>query len=112
MAVPMTSQSGDRRRYYYWITAKDPETGKPYLIFGGSDENEARMKGLEMLPGIDFDLKRLPTRDIGAASRMIKGGRLEETHSLRDAGQRIGHEKTVARRRRKRFNVPNVDNIW
>ena len=107
-----TQGTSDRRRWYYWISARDPETGKPYLVFGGQSEDEARSKGMEMLPGVNFELKRFPTRDLDTASHMIKGGRLEETHSLKKAGERLGHEKTIARRRRKGFNVPSVDNIW
>jgi len=70
---------------YYWLVAKD-ETGKPYLVYGGATEEEARQKGLENLNGIDFEIKPLPTRDLSSASSMLRGNRLEQTHSLRKQG--------------------------
>jgi len=88
------------RRYYYWLTARD-ETGKPYLIYGGMTEDEARQKGLEMLGGTDFQIKRLPTRNLARASSLLKGGRLEQTHSLKEAGKRIGHNKSLKRLRHR-----------
>tara|TARA_Y100000310_G_scaffold166912_2_gene166628 strand:+ start:7029 stop:7328 length:300 start_codon:yes stop_codon:yes gene_type:complete len=88
------------KHYYYWITATD-STGKPYLIYGGMTEDEGRQKGLEMLGGVDFELKRLPTRNMQRASSMLKGGRLEKTHSLKEAGRRVGHNKSLKRIRRR-----------
>jgi len=90
-------------RGYWWIQATDPDTEKPYLIKGGPTEAEAREKGLESLSGIDFELTWLPTTNISAASRMIKGGKLEVTGSLRQAAQRIGHDKSLRRRNREDF---------
>ncbi len=88
-------------RYYYWISARD-ETGKRYLIFGSDkSEDDARQKGLEMLGGVDFVIRRLPTRDLSTASSMIRGKRLEKTHSLKLASKRIGHIKSVRRLREK-----------
>ena len=97
---------------YYWISARD-ETGKRYLIFGSDkDEDSARQKGLEMLGGVDFEIKRFPTRDLSRASSMMKGKRLEETHSLRDASKRLGHSKSVKRLRRKRQGTNRQDDGW
>lgn len=92
-------------RYYYWISACGDD-GKRYLIFGSDkSEGEARQKGLEMLGGVDFEVKRLPTRDLARASSMIRGRSLEQTHSLRQASKRIGHTKSLRRLQRKRsFN--------
>ena len=90
------------RRNYYWIKCVDPETGKPYLIWGGNDENSARSRGIEMLAGIDFKIVPLKTRNLSMASSMIHGKRLEQTHSLRKASRRIGHDKSVKRLIRKR----------
>ena len=90
------------RRYYYWLLARDPETGKSSLIYGGATESDARQKGLEMLSGIDFDIKRLQTRNLATASSMIRGKRLEQTHSLRKASERLGHDKSVRRMQRKK----------
>ena len=83
--------------YYYWLTSRCPETGKPYLIAGGRTEQEARMKGLEVLGGADFQIKRLPTRNLQRASSLLKGNRLEKVHSLRKASEKLGHERTVKR---------------
>ena len=95
------------RRYYYWLCARDPETGKPYLIFGSDkDEADARQKGLEMLGGVDFEIKRYPTRDLATASAHLRGRRLEQSGSLGVAGKRIGHDKSLRRLRRKQ-GMPN-----
>jgi len=90
------------RRKYYWLVASDPDTRKPYLVFGGNTEEEARQQGLEVLGGIDFQIKSLPTRDLRAASSQLKGNRLEQTHSLQKAGQRIGHDRSIKRLRHRR----------
>lgn len=91
----------ESRRKYYWLLTSDPETGKPYLIFGGDTEESARQKGLDMLGGLDFEIRGLPTRDLGRASAMIRGKRLEETHSLHKASERLGHNRSIARLRRR-----------
>jgi hypothetical protein len=87
------------RRYYYWLVAQ--ADGKPYLVFGGDDENTARNKGLELLGGLNFEIKRYPTRDLGAASAFFRGKRLDETHSLRKSSERIGHDRSIARLKRR-----------
>jgi hypothetical protein len=71
-------------RYYYWLIARDESSGKPFLIFGGNTEDEARRHGFETLSNIDFEIKRYPTRDLGRASSMYRGNRLDTTHSLKD----------------------------
>ena len=88
------------RKYYYWIVAVDPETGKPYLIYGDDEENRARQRGMELLGGLDFSLKRLPTTNLARASSMLKGSRQEETQSLRRASRRLGHDRSLKRRLR------------
>lgn len=92
----------ESRRKYYWLLAEHPDTGRPFLIAGGNTEEEARIKGLEELGGLDFEIKPLPTTNLASASAMIRGKRLEETHSLRSASERIGHERTVRRTLRRR----------
>jgi len=91
------------REYHYWIYALDGD--KPYLVYAcpaREGENKARIKGLELLAGVDFTIKRLPTRDVGKASQMIKGStRLPETHSLKESTRRIGHNKSLKRRLRR-----------
>lgn len=87
-------------RYHYWLYCVDSDSGKPYLIYGGPashGEDAARQRGLEMLGGQDFKIKRLPTRDISAASAFIRGKRLESSHSLKAAGTRLGHDRSVKR---------------
>ena len=93
-------------QYWHWIVATDPETHKPYLIAGGRTEDEARQRGMECLGGLDFQIKRLPTRNLQRASSLLKGNRLERTQSLRKASERIGHERTV-RRRVRRQSTPD-----
>lgn len=89
------------KRYYYWIATHD-EAGKPYLIFGSEhSEDEARQKALEMLGGLDFEIKRYPTKDLATASAFLRGKRLEGSHSLKEANKRIGHTKSLRRIKRK-----------
>lgn len=89
-------------RLYYWLVIRDPDSGRPILIAGGNTEDEARQKGLEMLANLDFEIKGLRTRNLQRASAMIRGVRLEETHSLRSARQRIGHDRSLDRLQRRR----------
>lgn len=89
------------RQPWYWIVASDPETRQPYLIFGGATEEEARQKGLEMLPGINFEIRMFRTRHLATASSCLRGLRLDGQHSLRDAGRRQGHTKSLKRLRRR-----------
>ena len=86
---------------YFWLVTRDPETNRPYLLAGGRTEDEARTKGLEILGGVDFTIKKFPTRDLGRASSLLKGNRLEQTHSVHKAAERLGHERTVKRRMAK-----------
>jgi hypothetical protein len=86
---------------FFWIICRDPDTGHPFLIAGGNSEMEARQKGMEALSGVNFEIRELPTRNLQRASSMIRGKRLDETHSLRAAKQRLGHDRSVARMRRR-----------
>jgi len=97
----------DTRRRFYWIIAKDPDSHKPFLIAGGDSEDDARHKALETLGGVDFEIRGLYTRNMAHASAIVRGKRLEETHDLRTAGERIGHERSVNRmmRRRRHFST-------
>ena len=88
-------------RSYYWIFAYD-ESSKPYLVYGGATEDEARQKGLEILGGLDFQIKCFPTKNLREASSFLRGKRLESSHSLREAGRRIGHTKSINRLKRRK----------
>lgn len=95
------------RQYHYWIVSKEPETGKTFLIYGCPDrdgESVARNKGMEMLGGLDFEIKRYPTSNLAEASAYHRGKRLERGEGLRMSTQRLGHEKSLARLRRRRLN--------
>lgn len=89
------------RRIYYWIYTQD-ETGRPYLLGKEGSEEQARQKGLELLAGGDFKIIPLPTSDYNRASAMIKGKRLESSHSLRESTRRIGRDKSFRRLFRRR----------
>lgn len=95
----------DSRRKFYWILARDPDTGKPFLIAGGEDEESAREKGFTTLGGIDFEVRGLYTRNLSRASSIIRGKRLEDTHSLRSARERIGHTKSLSRMIRRQHHL-------
>ena len=91
----------ESRRKYYWLVTSDPDTGKPYLIFGGNTEEEARQRGLDLLSGIDFEIRGLPTRNLATASSMIRGKRLDDTHSLHKASEKLGHDRSLRRLRER-----------
>lgn len=97
------------RQYHFWLACRD-ETGKPYLIYGCPDrdgEEVARAKGIDMLGNLDFEVKRYPTSNLAQASSFHRGKRLENGEGLRTSTQRLGHEKSVARRlaRRRRLGL-------
>ena len=89
-------------RLHFWLISHDPETGKPHLIYGGTSEDEARMKGIDWLQGIDFKIVPLRTRNLATASAQVRGKRLDAGQGLHRASQRQGHEKTVRRMLRRR----------
>jgi hypothetical protein len=91
-------------RFYFWIVTHDKDTHKPYLIFGGDGESESRQKAFDMLGGLDFEIKRYPTRDEGTASAFFRGKRLERGDGLKKSSERIGHDKSISRMRRKLKN--------
>lgn len=102
------------REYHYWITARD-ETGKPYLIYGSPaklGESAARQKAMEMLPFTNWTLKRLPTTDIGKASALIRGVRLEKTHNLKESSRRQGHNKALERYKQRRKEHQQASRGW
>lgn len=87
-----TSARPAREHSCWWLVARD-EAGKTTLIFGSDrSEEDARQKGLEMLPGIDFEVKKLPTRNLARASSLFKGKKLERTHDLKKSMQKLRHK--------------------
>ena len=79
-------------RSFWWLTGRNE--GKRFLIFGSdTSEDDARQHGLELLGGIDFAIKRLPTKNISQASRMLKGNILEQTKDLDTATRRLKHKR-------------------
>jgi len=101
------------RQYHLWLVTRDPDTGRPYLIYGAPDfgsgggEDECRSKGIEMLGGLNFEIKRYPTRNLAEASAFHRGKRLESGEGLHASTQRLGHEKSITRRlaRRRRLGL-------
>ncbi|KKN30080.1 hypothetical protein LCGC14_0837570 [marine sediment metagenome] len=89
-----------RRTKHFWLVCSD-DNSRPYLVYGGTTEESARQKGLDILGGIDFEVKMYPTPNLAAASSMHKGKRLEETHSLGKASQRLGHDRSLDRMKRR-----------
>lgn len=81
---------------YWWLTGKNE--GKRFLIFGSDkSEDDARQHGLELLGGVDFEIKRLPTKNISQASRQLKGNILEQTKDLDTATRRLKHKRIKRR---------------
>ena len=87
------------REFHWWIVTKD-ETERPYLVYACPDrdgEAIARQRGMELLSGLDFSLKRYPTRDLNRARSYLAGKRLDEGMGLRESARRQGHEKSLKR---------------
>lgn len=65
---------------YYWIWAiKD---GRLVVVGCKSSEQEAYNWGYAKLGDVDFKVEQLPTRDMNAAVRMLKGKLLDKTANL------------------------------
>ena len=88
------------KQKHFWLACSD-ENSRPYLVYGGLTEEIARHKGLEILGGVDFQVRMFETRDADAASSMFRGKRLEDTHSLSAANQRVGRDRSLARMQRR-----------
>ncbi len=79
-------------RSYWWLVGKNE--GKTFLIFGSDkSEEDARQHGFEMLGGVDFQIRRLPTKNISEASRQLKGNILEKTKDIGAATRRLKHKR-------------------
>ena len=101
--APATLDSGPALLPPVESEAMDFVTGELIVKFhDGVTEEEARQKGLEMLGGLNFEIKRYPTRDLAKASSFLRGKRLEQSQSLSEAGRRIGHTKSLRRLHRRR----------
>lgn len=92
------------RRNYWWIATVDRacQPPKAYVLFGSEkSEDDARMKGIELLGNADFEIRMFPTRDRSEAAAMFKGKRLERTHSIHDAARHVGHEAGLRQKARR-----------
>ena len=86
-------------RDYWWLVTTNA-AGDRFLVFGsGVSESDARQRGIELLNGLDFEIKKYPTRVQATASSLLRGKRLEQTHSLSEASKRLKHEKSLKRLR-------------
>ena len=91
------------REYHWWIITRDPEDGRPYVIYACPDrgstggEDAARSKGYEIMSNIDFTVKRFPTRDIAKVRSYVCGNRLEGGMGLRESTRRQGHNRSLRR---------------
>jgi hypothetical protein len=98
--------SARRRQWHWWIVAIDPEdpNGQPYLLYGclaEEGEDKARQKGFELLNGLDFQLRKFPTRRTSEASQYLRGKRLEQTRNLHQSVRRIKHERSLLRAQKR-----------
>ena len=86
-------------RDYFWIVAQD-ESGQRYLIFGSDRSSEdARRVGFEMGMN-DFEIKKMPTRDLPTASHYLKYGIARNARNISEAGKRLRHQAPRHRRLR------------
>ncbi|MBU2249374.1 MAG: hypothetical protein KKD77_21680 [Gammaproteobacteria bacterium] len=78
-------------KHYWWLSGVND--GERFLIFGSDiSEDDARRRGLELLRGIDFEVRKLNTKNLASASQKYKGHRLERTRDLRTATRRLRHK--------------------
>ncbi len=88
------------RHQFWWIYGRDRETSKPFLVFGSDrSEDDCRQKGLEMLGGqnLELEVNMIPTRDISAASRILKGFKLGQSRDFGTATKRLKHKRIKRR---------------
>lgn len=84
----------------YWIVTNDGTGHNQTLIFGSDvSEEDARLKGLQDLPGIDFVIKPLRTRNLARASSLLKGEKLDRYHDLSKATERLHHTTKLGKHR-------------
>lgn len=101
----------DRTQYHWWLVAHD--NNDTTLIYGsGISEEAARQHGLEILPGLDFEVRKLPTRNLARASSILKGKRLEETHSLKEATKRLKHKPKSTKKSSASAQYHNQHDPW
>jgi len=84
------------QRKWWWITAKRGD-GRDILIFGGASEEEANRRGYEKL-AVPFEITELPTKDITAASRMIKGRRIDTGLGIDKSMEKLSHKTGFVKR--------------
>ena len=76
----LTEPRGMAGQPYYWIWAiKD---GRLVVVGCKTSEQEALNWGYAKLGDVDFKVEQLPTRDMNAAVRMLKGKILDKTANL------------------------------
>lgn len=76
---------------YYWILAVDMITGRPVVLGPHSTEAEANEIGFKKI-GASFEVVPLNTRDINAATKMMKHRRFMQTEQLHEAVLRAKHK--------------------
>lgn len=80
----------EHRQIHYWLIGRKSD-GQPLVTYGGSTEQEARVRGFQMFEATDFDIIPLPTRDQATATSMWKRQTLEQTGNPDVAMRRTSH---------------------
>ena len=58
---------------HYWLLFHNGKK-KMYLVYGGATRDIANKKGLEMWGSVEYEIKRLPTRNLALAASLMRGG--------------------------------------
>ena len=76
-------------KQYYWILAN--VNGKTVILGAFNTEEEANRVGFEKIEG-NFEVIPLSTKDTGAASRILKYRKFNQTSQLEEALKRAKHK--------------------
>jgi hypothetical protein len=77
-------------RTYYWILTLDSESGRPIVLGPYGTEAEANEIGFSKI-GTSFEVIPLQTRNVAAATKVLKHRRFVETERLQEALKRARH---------------------
>ena len=91
------------KRNWYWIKAIERD-GRMAVLGPYNSEEEANSQGYELLDVPDFQIKKLPTRDLARATHLAQGGRVEDGHLIAPAHLHTRHEAGIQQQRRRKSN--------
>ena len=83
------TQEQQQQQVYYWIRGESQ--GRTVILGWFSTPEEAQAEGAEKIGGY-FDVVPLTTKDMRKATQILKAKKLDESHSLPYALERVKHK--------------------